>query len=496
MSAARPALALAALVAVGCASPLDARQDEIASVFADADLALIRTRPLLVAGKYRLMASDPFSFYRGNLPLFLHDWEKGAFGLATSKFTSTTDPEPLAVGDPHPENFGLLLAANGTFALEPNDFDSADRAPYLWDVRRFVVGLAIAAQLANSDDVKAERVSAAAARDVARAGALGYAQEIAALARGDARPNFDHDEGSTVIAHLFEKEAEDLAARQELVDDTILDGTTRRLRRGVLSADEPTSAFEDASPDAVAALPALLDAYRSTLLSPPPARDLEILDVVREFGSGVASWPRVRLIVLVRGATDAPDDDFLLEVKELADAALLPRSPPDVAFDSVDDRVLETSRHAWFSPSSAPLWGTSTLLGLPVQVRLESAAQHTLRVAKLTGDRGTPEALEAMATILGRLVARVHASPLAAGEAPARDIASAIHGEETGFADEQADVAIAYAAQVLADRVKFAHALTVLGPSLGVPSDPGDAPPPDLAELYGTPPEARDGGTP
>lgn len=494
-------LAALALALAACAAPAGAREDEIASVFADADLPLIRERPLLVAGKYARMASAPFEFYRGELPLFLHDWVEGANGLAASRFTAELDPEPLSLGDPHPENFGLLEGPDGSFALEPNDFDSADRGPYLWDVRRLVVGLALAAHVANADDPAAQAISIGAARDVARAAAAAYATEIAALASGAARPRFDDPNAGLILAHLFGDAQQDLTPRAELTDDTVVSGSERRMIRGVLDPSEPTQAFEDLPADAIAALPATLAAYRRTLLAPPDAGELRLVDAVREFGSGVASWPRVRIIAIVRGASRSIDEDVLLEVKELADSELPPAPPPGVWFDSIATRdsgvaaigarVTTTSRAAWFTPDAAPLWGASTLLGLPVQVRLESAAQHTVRTDKFTGKKGTPEEIEAFAATLGQVVARAHASPLTPGETPAQSIAALIGGDVDGFADEQADLAVAYEAQVESDFADFSAALTALGPRLGVPVDANDAPPPDLAALYGTPPEAE-----
>src|SRR5262249_47477993 len=106
----------------GCGPDLDPREAEIATVFAEADAPLIRSRPTLVAGKYRRMSEDPFSFYRGSVPLFEHDFEAGAYDLADSDFALEA-PGPLSLADAHPENFGTLRGGDGVCALEPNDFD-------------------------------------------------------------------------------------------------------------------------------------------------------------------------------------------------------------------------------------------------------------------------------------------------------------------------------------------------------------------------------------
>jgi hypothetical protein len=355
----------------GCGGGIsDPREGEIAGVFSRADEALIRARPALVAGKYERMASDPYSFYRGNVPVYRHDWDRGAFGLTHGSVAFEGTPDVLALGDPHPENFGVLRARDGSFALEPNDFDSADRANPFWDLRRLTSGLSLAARLSNADDPTAKSTATAASRAIARAAALGYAEEILAIAGGAPRLRLSDGGQEPVLLDAFKRSQRDTDKRAELADLTELVGGLRRLRRGVLSPDDPTQIYADLPPSPYAALPAAIAAYRSTLIAPPPLEDFTLLDAVRELGSGVASWPRVRAVLLVRGASDDPGDDILLEIKELADAGLPALPPPGVGFDSVEARVLATSRTAWAIPDAAPLWGTTSWVGLPCQMRL------------------------------------------------------------------------------------------------------------------------------
>ena len=239
------------------------------------------------------------------------------------------------------------------------------------------------------------------------------------------------------------------------------------------------------------ALPALLSRYRATLLAPPPAEYFAVLDSAREYGSGVASWPRVRALVLVRGPSDAPDDDVIVEVKELADSVVPGGPPPGVWFDTVPARVVASARALWAAPDADPLWGASEWLGLPVLVRTESESHKTIRVDRLVDALGTPDALTALARRLGALVARLHAAPLPDGTSVAPAIAAVIAHDPAGFAAEQADVSDRYAAQVLADWERFRRALADRGPSLGLPVDASDAPTPDQRALFGTPPAVR-----
>ncbi len=474
---------LLATATAACGADGGDRTAIVVGAITAADEAIARARPGLLAGKYALMASDTVSFYRGNLPVFLRDWEAADHELSRSAFARDGAPG-IVVGDPHPENFGVLLGADGSFGLEPNDFDSADRGPYLWDVRRLVVGVSLAARLSNAADPAARAAAAAASRDVARAAAIAYAQAIEAFAAGAPHARIAAPREELVVSDLFDRAVRDRPLRTELSDLTRLGPSGRTLVRGPITPDEPTNALVDLPTVAIDALPATLARYRASLEAPPPPEFFTVLDAARELGSGVASWPRVRAIVLLRGPSDDAIDDVVIEVKELADAALPVEPPPAVAYDDVPSRVIGTARTAWFGGArAAPLWGASTWLGMPVQVRLESGAQKTARVSRLEKKRGTPEAITAFARVLGALLARVHASDAAVGAVAIR---AAIGADPAGFADEQADVGDAYAAQVLDDHARFRAAIADLGPTLGVaPSD--DPPPPDLRALLADP---------
>jgi uncharacterized protein (DUF2252 family) len=487
-----------ALGVAGCGGGLDdPRAALIASALTRADAASIRARPALVAGKYALMAGDAYAFYRGTLPVFRRDWETGENGVSTSAFSLQAAPRDglppgiaaLLVGDAHPENMGILRARDVSFGLEPNDFDSADHGPYLWDVRRLAAGLDLATRLSNSDDPAAAAAARAASRAVARAAAEAYAEAVHALAHGAPRARITDGGGEPVVADLFTRSAQATVDRTEL-GNTVLTGSKRKLRRGVLDPAAPYQTYGDLPPQAYDALPAALEAYRQTLLDPPPAAYFTLLDAARVFGSGVASWAKVRVALLVRGPSDDPADDVILELKELTDAGLLPGYPPGVFYDSNPDRVRTLSRAMWAIPDADPLWGTTTWLGLDCQIKTETDGEKTFRVKRLTGKRGTPAAITGAARVFGGLLARLHAARPADGSDPVAAIDAAIGADAAAFADEQADFAERYAARVLADLTLFQGALADLGPTLGLVPDPADAPPPDLAALYGTPPAA------
>lgn len=465
----------------------DAREAEIASTLARADQSVIRSRPQLARGKYGTMRATLHGYHRGSLAVFRHDFEGMTEGLGTSRF-ALDGPLVLGVGDPHFENFGVLVAADGSLAVEPNDFDSADRVPYLWDVRRLAVGMALAAEVSNPNAPAIRDAVVAEELRIARAVAEGYVEAIDELAGGAPRQRFGAPQANPILADALERSAGDLEEREELSKLTVVENGRRSLLRGAPDPAEPTEVLTDLPELVTGKLAAALRDYRATLLAAPPAEYFTILDAVRVFGRGVASLPRVRVFILVRGPSDDVADDVILEARETADSGTAGWYPPGEYYDTIGDRILVTSRGAWARPDAAPLWGVSSLLGLTLQIRWETEGQKTLRVRRLEGNLGSADVLAELAHALGRLVARVHATPLDDEPEPAKRIQSMFAEDRAGFSDEQAEVAVRYAARVKADAVLFARALDHLGPTLGVPSSAEDAPSADLAALYGTPP--------
>ena len=473
-------------VILACASPFDdARTREIVQVLTRADEPLIRTRPALTASKYQAMAGSLFSFFRGTFALYLHDASASQAGLRASSFFA--EAYPMSFGDAHPENFGTLVARDGSMALEPNDLDAADRYPYLWEVRRLGVGLCIAARVSNPSDEAARASTRSREREYALALAAAYATEIARLEGGGGRSRYVDATGSVFLEDLFERALDDLPTREELDELTVIDDGGRKLKRGGIDPDDPKNVFTDVADVAREALPATIARYRGTLVEPPPLSFFRLKDAAREYGSGGASRPRVRIILLVEGPTEAEEDDVILELKEIGDTGMRPVGRPTVAADDTQGRIRFAQRTTWTLRDADPLWGMSELLGLPVQIKGEYEAHKTIRVERIEDDIGTPEAMIELATHLGGVLARAHAGSEEAFPGTLAAIARAVKKE--GFAEEQADVAVAYADQVEADFGRFRAAYDELGPRLGVPEDAEDQPDADVAALLGAPPE-------
>ncbi len=447
------------MAAASACSSSSAREDELVAVLTRSDQALLQTRPQLVAGKYQHMTGDAYTFYRGTLALFRHDWEAGR--LSQTRFELG---EPVwGIGDPHPENFGLLVAGDRTAALEANDLDSADRVPALFDLRRLLAGLGVATRL-TSPGTEVKGVAGAAAR--------AYLDELDRLARGGAPARIDTDLGQVVLANLFKRSARDLAARAELANLTQVTAEGRRFLRGVVDPTDPTGVLAELDP--------LLRASVSALV----ARFGTVRDVVREYGSGVASWPRVRLLVLMVGPTGDGSDDFILEVKEEGESPVAGWYAPQVRAEDIASRVEAAARRSWARPDADPRYFTSAWVGFPVQVRTEAEANKGVKLKRLTGDRATPDALAALAQTLGTILARVHA---ASGPGTAARLRGAV-ADADAFVEEQAAFGDSGSASTLDDFATFQQLVAARGALLGFDPGPPAAPvTPELASLLETP---------
>jgi uncharacterized protein (DUF2252 family) len=489
------AATLSLLALVGCAEVADdPREAAIVSALTAADQPLLRARGALATGRYARMAAAPYDFYRGAVALFLRDWRDGTMSLSRTRF-GLDWPQPFGLGDPHPENFGTLLGADGALRLEANDLDAADRVPYLWDLRRLTVGLCLAARLAHPADADARARTVAAAPELARRAAESYATAIAEAAQGRAPAPVTDGRGSALLDDLFRRARRDAERRAELAAITELRDGRRSLRRGATDAENPQNVLVALPEIARSEIPSALQRYRESLTSAPEPRFFDVLDAARELGSGVASWPRVRVLALVRGPSDAPDDDVVLELKEEADPIVPGAFPPAVWWDSVTQRIL-AARGLWSRPAADPLWGAGAWLGFAVQVRSEREAHKTVRVDRMTGAQGDVASLTALAVTLGAYLAGAHAARLPDGSSAATAIAGVIARDPAGFAREQAEVSDVYARRTLDDWQIFRRALASRGPTLGLRVDANDAPSSDLRALLATDRVPADGGTP
>ena len=99
----------------------------------------------LVPLKNARMALNPFSFYRGAVPLMAAD------------FANMPDTGMLVqiCGDAHVQNLGCFGGGpDGHLIFDINDFDETIRAPWEWDVKRMAASLVLAGREAQNTEAQ------------------------------------------------------------------------------------------------------------------------------------------------------------------------------------------------------------------------------------------------------------------------------------------------------------------------------------------------------
>lgn len=101
--------------------------------------------PEIVKLKYKTMALNSFSFFRGSCHLFYEDLSKANLMPAS--------PLAWVCGDLHLENFGSFKGDDHQVYFDLNDFDEAILAPVSWELVRMVTSIFVAFDnLALSED--------------------------------------------------------------------------------------------------------------------------------------------------------------------------------------------------------------------------------------------------------------------------------------------------------------------------------------------------------
>ncbi len=139
--------------------------------------------------KFKKLAKSRFKFFRGTALLFYRDLVGEDAHM----------PTVLALGDVHPENFGVMPNEDGVPIFSVNDFDEAIYAPFTWDMKRGAVGFWVAAQ-EEGDLSRNQR------RKIVRAFVNGYigAMEGYAARETEKSDAYRMDNSPKVIRRLFE----------------------------------------------------------------------------------------------------------------------------------------------------------------------------------------------------------------------------------------------------------------------------------------------------
>ncbi|GAA4222520.1 uncharacterized protein (DUF2252 family) [Sagittula marina] len=265
--------------------------------------------------KFSTLAKSRFSFFRGTSLLFHRDMVGEDARM----------PTVLALGDVHPENFGVMPNADNAPIFGVNDFDDVIYAPFTWDLKRGTTGFLLAAE-EESDLSKKQRIK------VARKFIEGYHEGIEYYARHDTESSqqIRQDNSPKVIRKLFDKAAK---SRKDWLWGRYLteNGLGFRANHELTPVSSRRVEFQKYI-DQIAKAAGIKCEGRVGML--------KVKDVCMRHGQGTASLGLARYYVLIEGPSQNACDDLIIEFKR-ARASALEGLVPENAFNAGDqgDRI-------------------------------------------------------------------------------------------------------------------------------------------------------------
>jgi uncharacterized protein (DUF2252 family) len=354
------------------------------------------------------MSRTPYAFFRGTR------WM--APDIA-SVFKTEASSKVALVGDPHPENVSLHVDARTQQprALQFNDFDMAGYGSYIDDLRRLAVGIWIIGDMGGLKRKIRERTVHATVE--------GYVAEVRSLAAGRAVGK------ATLPAALPNG------------FDAIL----------VAGADDSSNGVPASTQEVALASRVLAAVAPEPAREPPPT-----IDSVTRRQAGVASFPLLRLQVVLSGPTAGALDKRPIEIKE--------------SVEHPARTIVEIEKQFGAVAAAERPYGWAAIDGREYRVRVIVGARRISadRLAKaLKARQWSKTELSGLAVELGRLLAHGHCAAAGQDGVPGlRAIDAAITSPEH-LGEETAAYAAQAAAANKADLRLFREALLQRGATLG-----------------------------
>ena len=280
-----------------------ARREHVRSTIREDHAARIAQRSRGAKNKFDELAGDFFKFFRGTALLFYRDL------VGQDRHMPTV----MALGDVHPENFGVMPDNNGAPIFGVNDFDETFYAPFTWDIKRGATGFWIAAQ--EVAGLKRKKL-----RKIVEKFVIGYLDAMHDYAESATEKNNSYrmDNSPKVIRRLFQEAHED---RRAWLWDDYLDPSGRGFR-----ADEELQPLSDEIDKFQQAVNELAKARG--IDAPRRSGELKVKDVCARHGQGTASLGLPRYYVLIEGPSKDATDDLIIEFKRARRSALDGLAPP------------------------------------------------------------------------------------------------------------------------------------------------------------------------
>jgi uncharacterized protein (DUF2252 family) len=417
-----------------------AREKQIVDVLVDAFEHLIDADPRAFRRKFRKMAQDPFSFYRGSACLFYAD-----IAEQEDRYADERTSRVWIQGDLHAENFGTYVNDAGILVFDVNDFDEAYLGHFTWDLKRMAASLALLGFVkALSDETIAEMIET-------YAGA--YLEQVERFHHGEQDDEFRLTLENTEGALRDVLREARLQTRWHMLEKaTRVDGHDR-----VFKESSSARRLDDDEREEV------LAAYSDYLETIPEQKrqhsvSYDVKDAVGRVGFGIGSAGLPAYNLLVEGSSQALENDVILSMKQGNVAA-----PSRVV---EDERIVEHFEHSGHRTAISqralqahadPWLGWCELRGKGQVVQEISPYEADLSWERLAD----PDEILPLLTYLGQATAKVHCVSDAGSSEELVDFETeeAIEAViDDDLASELAEFGATYGEQVREDHGRFVDA--------------------------------------
>jgi uncharacterized protein (DUF2252 family) len=422
----------------------DRRTQQIIDVLDEAFAPLMAADPTAFRVKYRKMAMDPFSFYRGTACLFYAD--------VTSRDDEWVDERSSGIwihGDLHAENFGTYMDSDGRLVFDVNDFDEAYIGHFTWDLQRFAASLAL---MGWRKALPEPEVRALVGRYL-----RGYLSQINHYLSSADDDDFSLNLGNTdgPVYHLLQQAR--LKARVHLLDSiTSTETGVRLFREG--------STIRHLGQAERRKVERAFGKYLETI---PESKKFdrklfyEVRDLVGKTGFGIGSAGLPAYQVLVEGYNQSLDNDVVLGMKQAnvpAVSRFVDRSKVESYFENEAHRTVVSQRA--LQAHTDPLLGWTIVDGTGYVVSEVSPYEIDLDWGQLN----EPDEMASVVEQLGRATAKVHCASDEDSDQTLVSfqveevVAASVEGRRKAFVEAVTEFALAYAADVRRDHILFVEA--------------------------------------
>ena len=279
--------------------------------------------PELLKLKYKKLATDPFSFFRGTCHLFYEDLSQNS-GMNLAPLT-------WICGDLHLENFGSYKGDNRLVYFDINDFDEAVIAPCTWELVRFITSIIVGSRTLGIDEKESLNLSELYLKTYSQTLSKGKAKTVEKeTAKGLVKDLLESLKKRNRADFLDKRTQEKKGKRRLIVDNKRIIPATAAEQENVQK---------------------LIKNWHHT--TNQNADFYQILDIQKRI-AGTGSLGLERYIILVEG-NGSPDENYLLDFKETQSSSLQP-----------------------YLPVSQPQWETPAKRVVAIQQRLQGTSRALL----------------------------------------------------------------------------------------------------------------------